>query len=79
MISAGIPCFQDQKRFLAPRELLSSQLLPVAPEHARLSGAPVLDLTGVPANHASKMAGNSMNTACVGLFLLAAVLMLDMK
>lgn len=70
---------QDRHRFLEPCELLSSQLLPTCPEHAKLSGAPQLKLQGVPRNQQAKMAGNSMNAACVGIFLLAAILILEQK
>ena len=37
----------------------------------------MLRLKDVPESQQSKMAGNSMNTACVGAFLLAAILIFE--
>ena len=75
MTIARVP--QDAKRFLDAKELLSSQLLPVTREQGRLSRAPPLCLEGSPEGQQQKMAGNSMNAACIGAFLLAAILCFD--
>ena len=39
----------------------------------------MLRLEGVPPGQQSKMAGNSMNAACVGVFLLAGLVGLEAK
>ena len=70
---------QDKKRHLDPAELLSSHLLPMTDSHSELSGAPKMRVEGVRDSQLLKMAGNSMNTACIGLFLLSAILCLDPK
>ena len=70
---------QDKKRFVSPKELLSSHILPVTDEHSRICRAPALCLDGVSDGQQSKMAGNSMSSVCVGMVLLAACLSLELK
>ncbi|CAK9002907.1 unnamed protein product [Durusdinium trenchii] len=45
-------------RFIHGVEMLSSHVLPCTDEHAKRSGAPKLDITGVPSTALAKMAGS---------------------
>lgn len=70
---------EDKSRFVAPLEMLSSQVLPVTSAHAKACMAPKLELSGIPESQISKMAGNSMNIPCVAAVLLTAILALDYR
>ena len=68
---------QEKQRFLTGDEMLASQILPVTAVHAKLSGAPQLQLQDFPNNVKGKMAGNSMSTLCCGTMLLVCILALE--
>ncbi|CAK9064150.1 unnamed protein product [Durusdinium trenchii] len=70
---------EDKKRFVSSKELLSSHILPTTLDQSRICRAPALCLDGVSTGQQSKMAGNSMNSVCVGMVLLAACLSLEPK
>lgn len=59
--------------------MLSSHVLPCTDEHAKRSGVPKLDITGVPSTALAKMAGNAMNVPTVGCIILACALSLKPK
>ena len=69
------PC-QELRRFLDPREMVASQILPVTPEQSERCGAPMIDFNGIRPAKVAKMAGNSMSGVCVGAMLLIAALAL---
>lgn len=70
---------EERSRFVTPREMLSSHVLPVTSEQAAACMAPKLNLADVPPLQIAKMAGNSMNVQCVAAVLLTAILALDYK
>lgn len=58
---------------------MSSQVIPVTAEQARICKAPKLDLDGVLPSLVAKMSGNSMSVPCVAAVCLTAILALDFR
>ena len=75
----SVPALEEKSRFVAPLEMLSSQVLPVTSAHAKACMAPKLELSAIPQCQISKMSGNSMNVPCVAAVLLTTILALDYR
>ena len=67
------------RRFLTADECLASQVVPVTPAQSQLCGAPRLDTGDASERTVVRMAGNGMHTPCVGVFLLCAMLALELR
>lgn len=70
-------CLQDHCRFLSPKEMMNSHVMPTTRQQAALSGTPRLCLKSASHPNRVKMCGNAMNLPCVGSVILACILGLE--
>lgn len=60
-----------------PLEALASHVLPITKKQQTTCGAPQLITDDIKDSHITTMAGNAMNTPCVGACLIAMVMRLQ--
>ena len=74
----SISCKVHQ-RVLSGTEMLASHCLPISRQQSQACGSPKLCVDDLRERAVVKMAGNAMSVPCVGAFICAAVMALDVQ